>query len=74
MHSERLKSWLISKKLILNIAKTEFMAIGSRQRINATQGSITIKLHGSEINKVDTVKSLGVHIDKFLSWSTHIEK
>jgi hypothetical protein len=50
------------------------MTIGSRQRINATQGSITIKLDGSEINKVDTVKSLGVHIDKQLSWSTHIEK
>ena len=50
------------------------MTIGSRQRINATQGSITIKLDGSEINKVDTVKSLGVHIDKHLSWSTHIEK
>ena len=71
---ERLKSWLITNKLSLNITKTEFMTIGSRQRINATQGSITIKLDGSEINKVDTVKSLGVHIDKHLSWSTHIEK
>jgi hypothetical protein len=40
---ERLKSWLITNKLSLNIAKTEFMTIGSRQRINATQGSITIK-------------------------------
>jgi hypothetical protein len=50
------------------------MTIGSRQRINATQDSITIKLDGSEINKVDTVKSLGVHIDKHLSWSTHIGK
>ena len=39
---ERLKSWLITNKLSLNIAKTEFMTIGSRQRINATQGSITI--------------------------------
>jgi hypothetical protein len=68
------KKRLITNKLSLNIAKTEFMTIGSRQRINATQGSITIKLDGSEINKVDTVKSSGVHIDKHLSWSTHIEK
>ena len=44
---ERLKSWLITNKLSLNIAKTEFMTIGPRQRINATQGSMTIKLDGS---------------------------
>ena len=35
---------------------------------------MAIKLDGSEINKVETVKSLGVHIDKHLSWSVHIEK
>ena len=44
------------------------MTIGSRQIIIATQGSITIKLDCSEVNKVDAVKSLGVHIDKHLSW------
>jgi hypothetical protein len=44
---ERLKSWIITNKLSLNIAKTDIMTIGSRQRINATQGSITIKLDGS---------------------------
>ena len=29
------------------------MAIGSRQRMSAIQDNITIKLDGSEINKVD---------------------
>jgi hypothetical protein len=65
---------LITNKLSLNIAKTEYMTIGYRQINIATQGSITIKLDGSAINKVDAVKALGVHIDKHLSWSTHIEK
>ena len=50
------------------------MTIGSRQRIGVTHDNMTIKLDGSEINKVETVKSLGVHIDKHLSWSVHIEK
>ena len=27
-----------------------------------------------EVEKVDSVKSLGVYIDKHLNWSTHIEK
>ena len=35
---------------------------------------MAIKLDGSEINKVETVKSLRVHIDKHLLWSVHIEK
>ena len=50
------------------------MTIGSRQRIGVTHDNMTIKLDGSEINKVETVKSLGVHIDKHHSWSVHIEK
>ena len=50
------------------------MTIGSRQRIGVTHDNMAIKLDGSEINKVETVKSLGVHIDKHLSWSVHIEK
>ena len=38
------------------------MTIGSRQRIGVTYDDIAIKLGGSKINKVETVKSLGVHI------------
>ena len=65
------------KELSVNIAKTELMTIGSRQRIGVTHDDIAgdnIKLGGSKINKVETVKSLGVHIDKHFSWSVHIEK
>ena len=71
---ESLKTWLITNKLSLNLAKTEFMTIGSSQRITVTHDNMAIKLDGSEINKVETVKSLGVHIDKHLSWSVHVEK
>ena len=49
------------------------MTTGSRQRINATQDNKAIKLDGWKINVVDT-KSLGIHIDKYLPWSDHIEK
>ena len=39
---KNLNSWLIANRLSLNITKTEFMTIGSRQRmnINATQNDI----------------------------------
>ena len=58
----------------MNIAKTEFMIIGSQQRLNATQNDIAIVIRERAINRVDVIKSLGVHIDSNLSWSEHINK
>ena len=37
---KNLNSWLIANRVSLNITKTEFMIIGSRQRMNATQNDI----------------------------------
>ena len=48
------------------------MIIGSRQRVNATQNDIAIRICDREINRADIVKSLGMHIDRHLSWSEHI--
>ena len=50
------------------------MIIGSRQRMNATQNDIAIRIRDREINRADVVKSLGMHIDRHLSWSEHIHK
>ncbi len=69
-----LHNWLITNRLSLNIAKTEFMTIGSRQKIRAIDDEIIIKINEREINRVDSVKSLGVHIDNHLAWTTHIDK
>ena len=73
---KNLNSWLIANRLSLNITKTEFMIIGSRQRmnINATQNDIDIRIRDRVINRADVVKSLGMHIDRHLSWSEHIHK
>ena len=69
-----LNHWLIANKLSLNIAKTEFMIIGSRQRLLTQQNSeINIVIEGNEIKKVDHAKSLGLTIDDRLSWSKHID-
>ena len=54
-----LHKWLSTNKLSLNIAKTEFMIIGSRQRISAMDDRITIEINDCEVEKVDSVKSLG---------------
>ena len=70
---KNLNSWLIANRLSLNITKTEFVVIGSPQRMNATQNDIAVRIHDREINRVE-IKSLGMHIDRHLSWSEHIHK
>ena len=70
-----LNRWLKAYKPSLNIAKTEFMIIGSRQRIqtNCCNHQYNIQLVESKnIEKVDHTKSLGIFIDKNLSWKKHI--
>ena len=69
-----LNRWLKVNKLSLNIAKTEFMIIGSRQRIqaNCCNHQFNIQLESKNIENVDHTKSLGIFIDKNLSWKKHI--
>ena len=46
-----LHEWLNVNKLSLNIAKTELMLIGSRQRLATTIGhSLTVQIEGHEID------------------------
>ena len=68
-------SWLKANKLSLNIAKTEFMVIGSRQKFLAENCSeLNIQLDNQPISRVEHAKSLGLIIDDRLSWSNHISE
>ena len=42
--------------------------------MSAMDDRITVEINDCEVEKVDSVKSLGVYIDKHLNWSTHFEK
>ena len=65
--------WLISNKLSLNVAKTEFMVIGSNQRLNSfSDNQVNVEIDAKLITKGKEAKSLGVIIDEHLSWSNHI--
>ena len=63
---------LISNKLTLNTAKTEFMPIESRQKLSTL--SSQPELSTVPIEKVTSVKSLGIFIDEKLRWQMHIDK
>ena len=59
-------------KLTLNVLKTDFMVIGSRQRLASLKGEIALSLFNTELEKVRSVKCLGVNIDENLTWEDHM--
>ena len=59
--------WLQANKLTLNMTKTEFMLVGSRQRLNTLTTSPTIRMNSTQVSKVSATKSLGVMIDDLTS-------
>ena len=56
------------------MTKTEFLLIGSRQRLSNLTESPTIKIKQVPVEQVSTTKSLGVHIDQNLNWDFHIKE
>ena len=65
---------LRANKLTLNMTKTDFILIGSWQRLSTLAVSPTITIYGNQVSQVTTAKSLGVTIDNKLDWSSHIAK
>ena len=66
--------WLIANKVTLNMTKTEFMLIGSRQKLNTLTASPVLNINGTLVNQVSLSKFPGVLIDANLTWGSHIEK
>ena len=58
----------------MNTAKTEFMLIALRQKLSTLSSQPELSIHNVHIEKVTSVKSLGIFIDENLTWQTHIHK
>ena len=71
---EKLSKWLLSNRLTLNATKTEFMLIGSRQRLSILSDTLELSIDNVLIEQVSSVKSLGIYIDEYLKWYSHINK
>ena len=65
---------LTSNKRTLNTAETEFMLIGSRQKLSTLSSQPELSIDNVPIEKVTSVKSLGIFIDENLRWQMHIDK
>ena len=70
--------WLKMNKLALNVLKTEFMIIGTSQRLNILDQipettPYIISVDGSQIRRVKFVKYLGLIVDDTLTWDKHVD-
>lgn len=68
-----INSWLLANKLTLNMTKTEFIIIGSGNRIKNIVNPINIILGNQSLSRVKSSKSLGVIIDDGLIWDEQID-
>ena len=67
-------NWLCFNKLAVNVSKSNYMVICSRQRYQSLPVQhLDIRLLGLPIVKTTKFKYLGVVLDETLSWKYHIE-
>ena len=55
----KITEWLSTNEITLNKSKTEFMLIGSRQRLNTFNRLLSFTIDSNSIKQVEFTKSLG---------------
>jgi hypothetical protein len=63
----------LANKLTLNKDKTEYMLIGSHQRLSTIETDPILEFGDTKIKRVSHAKSLGIIIDEQLLWKNQIE-
>jgi hypothetical protein len=66
--------WLLANKLTLNVNKTEYMLIGSRQRQSQINTEPILSIGSESIKRVSSTKTLGVIVDECITWKDHIHR
>ena len=67
---KNLSNWLKANKISLNVGKTELVLFTSSKK--QLDCDLKIKLNGKRLYETDSVKYLGIQIDKRLTWKQHI--
>ena len=58
----------------MSTANTEFMLIGSKQKLSTLSNPLELLIDNVPIEHVSSIKSLGILIDENPRWQTHIDK
>ena len=69
---ERLSKWLLANELKLNVGKTKYMIFHNRQ-FNLNNIDIPkLRIDGIEIERLKEFSFLGIVINEYANWSSHI--
>ena len=73
---DKVSEWFKSNRLTLNVAKSNTMLSGSRQRLQgaAEQADVGITLDNMPILNTTEYDYLGVRLDSHIAWKAHIDK
>ena len=66
------RSYIFGDATSLNTEKTEYMIIGSHQKLRSIETEPAIYLGADKIKRVKSTKSLGLMLDETLSWNEQI--
>ena len=70
----KVNTWFKSNKLIVNFDKTNYVLFHSKSsKVDNSVENIEITIDSYHLKRLDSVKFLGVHIDKHLQWNIHID-
>ena len=61
----KVNTWLLSNKLLLNVAKSKFM-------ISSNNKKISISTNGYPVEQVTNFNFLGTTLDQNITWNDHI--
>ena len=68
---------LRGNKLSLNVAKTQSMVISTKQKLAVLKSQaeqLNLHIHDKDLDGVQSIRYLGVHIDSTLDWKKHIQE
>ena len=65
--------WIKNNRMVLNVDKTEVILIGTKKRRGPQARNFSVSVQDTNIKQVESHKLLGLHIDKYLDWSVHVQ-
>jgi len=69
---DKISDWMLANRLTVNYEKTNYM-IFCPDKQHKDSLVLNLNINNKLINKVTSIKYLGIYIDENLTWKTHIE-